>query len=194
MPPANYHPLAAQQEPYKKTKRKKSLTLNEKCLRVFGKKSREWMLTRKKWQDRQSKRTKAEEKKKERRQERENKWQHWDFRNGWRTSNIPGLPSFAYTQTKSNWKNNRGQTRQSSILHNPRNVCTFQVTIRWHIFPTKKSKTISAPNGLWGGNKLERSVWRSCLDDWTSRHKCKTWDWDWEINMTDGSCSAPSQP
>ena len=37
IPPTNYHLLAAQQEPYKK----KSLTLNEKYLRVFWKKSQE---------------------------------------------------------------------------------------------------------------------------------------------------------
>ena len=37
LPPTNYHLLAAQQEPYKKQK----LTLNEKCLRVFWKKSQE---------------------------------------------------------------------------------------------------------------------------------------------------------
>ena len=37
IPPTNYHLLATQQEPYKKQK----LTLNEKCLRVFWKKSQE---------------------------------------------------------------------------------------------------------------------------------------------------------
>ena len=53
IPPTNYHLLAAQQEPYKK-----SLTLNEKYLRVLWReKSQENEPIAEKRQDRKSKRT-----------------------------------------------------------------------------------------------------------------------------------------
>ena len=85
IPPINYHLLAAQQEPYKK-----SLTLNKKYLSFLEKKSGEWTI-RKKLQDRKSKRTRQEKNKRGDRKGKSNDSPAIPDRSG--PSDIPSLPS-----------------------------------------------------------------------------------------------------
>ena len=80
IPPTNYHFLAAQQEPYKK-----SLTLNQKCLRTFFLKKQENR------QDRKSKRTVQKNERGDRKGESNDGPEIPD--RGWGTSDIPGLLS-----------------------------------------------------------------------------------------------------
>ena len=138
IPPTNYHLLAAQQEPYKKS----LITLNEKCLRVFWREqSQENGPLAEKWQDRKSKRTRQ---RKQERQERGIKWQPWYSRQegplrhprpsfGGQSSNKLKKATNIQTQNKQNRIiNNKINSEQHSDfkLH-----IRTQINIRTHMHP-----------------------------------------------------------
>ena len=115
------------------TDQQKSITLNEKYLRVFWKQSQENGPLAEKWQDRKSKRTrqkKEKKKKQERRQEREIKLQPWDSRREGKHQTSPASLRGKHTRERKRQRQwhahtpeRKGETKTDKDAHNDQNMC-----------------------------------------------------------------------